>query len=278
MSPRGPRPDGPGAARPLAAAVTAQWRQVVDAVADLPDEAFATPSPLPGWTIADLVMHTARSATALSTALGAGPPAVRAGAAPWVTTTRYLTGAGARAEAIADAARGLAAGRDPAEIRSWLADEVSSAGAALDRLLAGADAVPGGPAPAFDSVVVTPGGPMRLADFLRTRAVEAVVHGLDLGVAPDRPALRVVTKVFADMFAELVPGRSVELRVPPFAAVQIVEGPRHTRGTPPNVVEADPVAFVLLVAGRVPWGQVVADGRVRASGERSDLSIHLPLL
>jgi hypothetical protein len=60
--------------------------------------------------------------------------------------------------------------------------------------------------------------------------------------------------------------------------VQIVEGPRHTRGTPPNVVEAEPVAFVLLCAGRLPWAEAVADGRVAASGERADLSSYLPLL
>jgi hypothetical protein len=65
--------------------------------------------------------------------------------------------------------------------------------------------------------------------------------------------------------------------VPPFAAVQCVEGPRHTRGTPPNVVEADPVAFVELCTGRLAWVDAVRDGRVRTWGDRADLSAWLPL-
>ncbi|WP_235488277.1 sterol carrier family protein, partial [Frankia sp. AvcI1] len=144
--------------------------------------------------------------------------------------------------------------------------EVAAAAAALARVTDG------------DPVVATPGGPMLLTEFLRTRAVEAVVHGLDLGVEPLRPALKVVTRLFAELFVHRVPGHTVELRVPPFAAVQVVEGPRHTRGTPPNVVEAGPVAFVLLCAGRLAWADAVADGRISASGERADLSGHLPLL
>ncbi|CAO5160912.1 Mycothiol-dependent maleylpyruvate isomerase metal-binding domain-containing protein [Frankia sp. AiPs1] len=129
-----------------------------------------------------------------------------------------------------------------------------------------------------DRLVVTPGGPMMLGEFLRTRVVEAVVHGLDLGVTPSRPALRVATRLIAELFAARVPGHAVELRVPPFAAVQVVEGPRHTRGTPPNVVEAGPVPFLLVCTGRVDFADAVADGRITASGERSDISPHLPLL
>jgi hypothetical protein len=68
------------------------------------------------------------------------------------------------------------------------------------------------------------------------------------------------------------------MRTSTHAAVQAVEGPRHTRGTPPNVVECDPVAFVELATGRLAWADAVADGRVRASGERADLSPWLPLL
>jgi hypothetical protein len=57
-----------------------------------------------------------------------------------------------------------------------------------------------------------------------------------------------------------------------------VPGPRHTRGTPPNVVEVDPLAWVRLATGDLAWSEAVRDGRVRASGERSDLSAHLPLV
>ncbi|WP_412740933.1 sterol carrier family protein [Krasilnikovia sp. MM14-A1259] len=78
--------------------------------------------------------------------------------------------------------------------------------------------------------------------------------------------------------ARRAPGRSVEVRVPPFGAIQCVEGPRHTRGTPPNVVETDPVTWALLAAGRLGWAEAVAAGRVRASGIRTDISAFLPMI
>ena len=106
-----------------------------------------------------------------------------------------------------------------------------------------------------------------------------VLAGLDLPepVVPDRGALRLVVKALAERLARTAPGRHVEARIPPYAAVQCVEGPRHTRGTPPNVVEADPVAFVELCTGRLGWAQAAADGRVRTWGDRADLSPYLPL-
>jgi putative sterol carrier protein len=67
------------------------------------------------------------------------------------------------------------------------------------------------------------------------------------------------------------------VRVPPFAAVQCVEGPRHTRGTPPNVVETDPASWVRLATGRLRWADAVAAGKIAASGPRADLSGYLPL-
>jgi uncharacterized protein (TIGR03083 family) len=119
-----------------------------------------------------------------------------------------------------------------------------------------------------------------LADALLFRVLELVVHGRDLPepVPPDRAALKLAVWTLADLLAERAPGRHVEVRVPPYAAVQCVEGPRHTRGTPPNVVEADPVAFVELCAGRLPWSDAARDGRVRTWGDRADLSPWLPLL
>lgn len=78
--------------------------------------------------------------------------------------------------------------------------------------------------------------------------------------------------------AQDAPGRSVEVRVPPFAAVQCVEGPRHTRGTPPNVVETDPRTWLELATGILTWPDAVAAGRIAASGSRADLAAHLPLL
>lgn len=77
--------------------------------------------------------------------------------------------------------------------------------------------------------------------------------------------------------AGLAPGNSVEVRVPPAGAVQAVAGPRHTRGTPPNVVETDPDTWLGLATGSLTWTDAVAAGRVHASGERSDISHLLPL-
>lgn len=73
------------------------------------------------------------------------------------------------------------------------------------------------------------------------------------------------------------PGNSVEVRVPPFGVTQCVEGPRHTRGTPPNVVETDAATWLALVTGSTAWSDAVAAGKVAASGLRADLSDWLPL-
>ncbi|MGL5818488.1 MAG: sterol carrier family protein [Phycicoccus sp.] len=73
------------------------------------------------------------------------------------------------------------------------------------------------------------------------------------------------------------PGRSVEVRVPPFGAVQCVAGPTHTRGTPPNIVETDPQTWLALATGATTWAEARAGGRLRTSGVRSDLSALIPL-
>ena len=99
---------------------------------------------------------------------------------------------------------------------------------------------------------------------------------LDTGEEVPAADLRALTKGLARSFAAAHPGRSVELRVPPYVAVQCVAGPRHTRGTPPNVVETDPVTWVLLCAGRVTWDTARREGRLSASGARADLSGLLP--
>src|SRR5207248_3959735 len=112
-----------------------------------------------------------------------------------------------------------------------------------------------------DQVVEQLTGRHRLADAVLFRLVEAVAHGLDIGVEPDKGALRVVTKALAQALADRHPGRSVEVRVSPYAAVQCVAGPRHTRGTPPNVVETDPITWLKLCSGRLEWGTALRDGR-----------------
>lgn len=96
-----------------------------------------------------------------------------------------------------------------------------------------------------------------------------------------RGALARSTRALASVLAARHPGRSVEVRVPPYAAVQCAigdPGPRHTRGTPPNVVETDPVTFLRLAAGALSWAEAVRGGQVRASGLRADLSPVLPII
>ncbi len=107
---------------------------------------------------------------------------------------------------------------------------------------------------------------------------DQLAHAVAAAPEPDRGALRLTCRLLALRLAERVPGRTVEVRVPPYTAVQCVAGPRHTRGTPPNVVEVQPGAWVQLATGTLAWADAVRDGRVRASGERADLSSHLPLV
>lgn len=80
------------------------------------------------------------------------------------------------------------------------------------------------------------------------------------------------------VLAESAEGNSVEVRVPPFGAVQAIQGPRHTRGTPPNVVEMDAATWLALATGTLAWADAVETARVIASGSRADLSEHLPFV
>lgn len=94
----------------------------------------------------------------------------------------------------------------------------------------------------------------------------------------DRRTLATAVRYTLEELATRAPGRSVEVRVPPFAAVQCIEGPRHTRGTPTNVVETDPQTWLALATGLLAWPEAVESGAVRASGQRADLTPHLPVV
>ena len=88
---------------------------------------------------------------------------------------------------------------------------------------------------------------------------------------------RLLVKHFLAVLSSRAPGGAVEVRVPPYAAAQVVGGTTHKRGTPPAVVELDADTWLDLALGGLRWHDAVAAGRVSASGERSDLSQHLPL-
>lgn len=127
--------------------------------------------------------------------------------------------------------------------------------------------------------VVDPELDEQLPDELLLPRLVALVLQIDgAGGQPIRPALAAAVRGVAGLLPARYPGRSVEVRVPPFVAVQCIEGPRHTRGTPPNVIETDPLTFLRLATGRLAWADAVANGSVRASGNRADLTEQLPLL
>jgi uncharacterized protein (TIGR03083 family) len=233
----------------LRAALDRQYAVVVAGLAELDPDG---PTDCAGWTVADLETHLALTARRLG-AIAAQPVDGAPDGGGIEQWARSLPG-------LADVADEQARGE-----RLALGEQLPP----LAEALAGREP---------DQVVEQLTGRHRLADAVLFRLVEGVVHGLDVAIEPDPGALRVVSKAMAQALADRHPGRSVELRVPPYAAVQCVTGPRHTRGTPPNVVETDPVSWLRLATGRLEWAVAVRDGRVRASGERADLSALLPLL
>ncbi|MFD5538707.1 sterol carrier family protein [Streptomyces sp. NPDC127079] len=247
------------------AAVLAQFSNVRDAVRALTPEQLALPTRLGEWTVRDLVAHVGMAVTAVHRALAEPEPA-RADAAPldWPFRTA------ANSAAIDDFTRRIAAEHPDPD--AYLTDVDASFRALLAEH-------PG------TRLLATSAGAMSLDDYLVTRTVELVVHTDDLDaavpglqVAYDRQALAACTRLLADALAVKAPGGSTEVRVPPYAVVQCVEGPRHTRGTPPNVVETDPLTWTRLATGRLGWAQAVAEARVGASGERADIGPYLPLM
>lgn len=120
--------------------------------------------------------------------------------------------------------------------------------------------------------------PPKIPDADGLAAVESVLAAREAEEVPARRDVLTAVRWTLALLAQLHPGGSVEVRVPPAGAVQAVAGPRHTRGTPPNVVEMSPETWILLATGRLTWHQADADGRVRASGTRADLSEYLPVI
>ena len=262
-----PRPEL-GKAR---AAFTDGLSELCDWLLTVPADGWALPSVLPGWTVADLAGHLVLVAESVR-----GPTPAPGGTLPQ-TVLEYVgsyatAAAGISAEsqeAADDAGSGHEVGR---RLSAMLREKLSATETVLDSM-------------GNDTVVLARRGPILLVDFLATRAVEVAVHAEDLARSvPDLPApevprdtTRIAVRTLLDALAEKSPGRSVEVRVPPYAAIQCVAGPRHTRGTPSNVIEMDATTWLRLAAGREAWPDAVHDGRVSASGERADLSPLLPL-
>lgn len=238
--------------------LVAQWLSGVD------EASFERASALEGWTIRMLTAHLVLVFEAAQRGL-ATPVDERP-----LTIANYVRLYAPNAEQISATTADIAAAHNRPEL--------------ITRLHAAIDALPTD----LPTVRAVQGGrgPIAPRDWIVTRTIEAVVHADDLSrslperepVGLDRSALATTTRALADVLGQLAPGRSVEVRVPPFAAVQVVTGPRHTRGTPPNVVELDPLTWVRVAAGRVHFADAVAEGRIIASGQRADLTPYLPLL
>ncbi|MFD8512904.1 sterol carrier family protein [Streptomyces antimycoticus] len=244
-------------------AVIAQLRLVRKAAEGLEPTALDAPTRLGDWTVRELIAHLSMAVTSVVRLLELPAPPVRE-----VTVTGWASAVAGHSGSIDEDTRGLAADADPGELleRAEARFAEVAAVAPADRLLAARV------------------GAMRLDDYLVTRCVELVVHADDLAdaigvpVPHDRQALATATRVLADALAVKAPGGSVEVRIPPFAVIQCVEGPRHTRGTPPNVVETDPPTWIRLATGRLTWAEALDSAPLTASGDRADLSAHLPVL
>ncbi|MEV4925623.1 sterol carrier family protein [Streptomyces roseoverticillatus] len=260
-APRKPRPRSYDPAK-LRAAVAAQLAHVRDAAAGLDEAQLALPTRCGDRTVRELLARIALDADLVARLIGEPAPAAREiTAVEWPVT--------AAPDEIAEIAKSAGSGADtaPAALLDAAADRFATLAAATppDRLLA------------------TPAGAMRLDDFLVTRCVRLAVRTDDLAAALgteiryDRQLLAHATRLLADALAAKAPGGSVEVRVPPFAVVQCVAGPRHTRGTPPNVVETDPLTWLRLATGRTDWATALDAAAISASGERADLTAYLPL-
>ncbi len=246
------------------AALTAQLAAVAAVAHRLDADARALPSGLPGWDVHHLLVHIARQIEPIPLVL-----AEPATGKPDLDLSRWALSTASLAAALDEDTREAAAATRDAAAR-------------LDAALAALEPV------AEEAVSTRPVritlGTMRALDFTVTRLVELVVHCDDLAAATgvevplERQAVAAVVRLLADAFAVKAPGGAVELRIPPYAAVQCVAGPRHTRGTPPGVVETDPLTWIRLATGRVTWERALADARLTASGERADLGLHLPVL
>ncbi|MGY1499081.1 sterol carrier family protein [Streptomyces sp. QTS52] len=252
-------------------AVLTQYANIRTAVRTLTPDQLPLPTRLGDWTVGDLAAHVTMAVETVSRNLDRDEPEkAELALLDWPLATA------ARAADIAGGTRELAAAHpDPDSLDALYALYARTEERLTERLAA----APG------TRVLATRTGAMTLADYLVTRTVELVVHTDDLNAAVpgldipyDRQALATCTRLLADTLAAKAPGGSTEVRIPPYAVVQCVEGPRHTRGTPPNVVETDPLTWIRLATGRVRWADALDDAQVSASGERADLGGLLPLM
>ena len=116
-----------------------------------------------------------------------------------------------------------------------------------------------------------------MSDPALAQQLETCLTAYSMERTPDPVIERAAVKATLELLTQAAPGKAVEVRIPPYAAVQAVEGVKHRRGTPAAVVECDAATWLRLATGALTWSDAIASGRLSASGERSDLSAYLPL-
>ena len=236
----------------------------------LPDGAYERTTVLAGWDVRMLVAHLVLIERGTVRVLGL--PSSEKPLTPYAFVARYRPSV----EAIAASTAEAAGNHSGPQLVTALREVIEAVKPALTT-------------GSHPPVVQAPRGPLRTEDWIETRIIELVVHADDLNrTFPERAPIPLVRsalgrtmRTLAQMLADAHPGRSVEVRIPPYAAVQCGlgdPGPTHTRGTPPNVVETDALTFLRLATGRLSWRDAVTAGKVHASGLRADLSSALPLL
>ena len=252
-------------------ALLEQSRTLLAWLKGLPAGTFERPTVLADWDLRQLAEHLVLVHSSFTASID--QPTKEAALPVHEFVTRYRRDADMIMESTLQASAGLSG----PEVVERLESAIDDLAARLD---AGVQ---------MSQVIMTRRGPIMIEDYLATRIVELVVHTDDLNRSvPEMPpatlqrsALARCTRILAAILAARHPGRSVEVRVPPYAAVQCAiadPGPTHTRGTPPNVVETDAVTFLRLATGRTAWAEAAANGSVHASGLRADLAPVLPLL
>ncbi|MEO8887984.1 MAG: sterol carrier family protein [Jatrophihabitantaceae bacterium] len=256
------------------AAFAEQCAALADWLAELPAESLDRPSALDGWDVRTLAGHLALVRRGLIELLGVpgdGPP---------IPLAQFYARRRPEPDEGESGTRRTAAERNRVLIATHTPPDLVRALRDTEDLLSASEGVED------RTVVRTARGPITALDWVNTRILELVVHCDDLSrsladrspVPLQRAALATAVRTLAEVLAAQAPGRSVEVRVPPFVAVQAIEGPRHTRGTPPNVVETDPLTWLRLATGRTEFAAEARAGTVRASGLRADLTPYLPVL
>lgn len=248
-----------------AAGVTAQARHVGYFLASLPAPTFTRATRVPGWDLRLLTAHLVARQQQLIEDLPQGTSARP------VTAADFLRSAQNRGRQITEHAEAIGADDDGPTLARRLRCNVGEMAALVDQDLP--DVIDSQP-------------PLRLRDALRLEAVEWLVHADDVnqvfGAEPvtlEAQAVADAIRCLAEALAHDHPGHSIEVRVPPYIAVQCgADGdPAHTRGTPPNVVEFDAMVFARVATGRLAFADAVGRG-VTASGTRANIADMFPLL